>query len=117
MAGIWRPAGNDRRLVSVGPTQLVFLGDALVGFRDALDAVGQPVIVLDRQRTDDLVFAARGRVAESRLVIDVLPGEMLVLHAFSGRSGAAAISGPGSSATARRKAGRSPFVMMRIRWS
>src|ERR1017187_7687621 len=69
MAGIWRPAGNDRRLVSVGPAQLMFLGDALEGFRDALDAVGQPVIVLDRQRTDDLVFATRGRRRLPRIKI------------------------------------------------
>ena len=62
----------------------MFLGDTLEGFRDVLDAVGQPVVVLDRQRADDLLFAAGGVAAVGRFVIDVLPGHIFMIHAFLG---------------------------------
>jgi hypothetical protein len=74
MAGIGRAAADRRRLASIGSRQLVSLGDALEGFCDALDSVSQPVVVFDRQRPHDLVFATRGGVAESRFVLDVGAG-------------------------------------------
>jgi hypothetical protein len=52
----------------------MFFGDAFEVLGEALDPVRQSVVVLDRQRTYDLVLPARCRIAESRLVIDVRAG-------------------------------------------
>jgi hypothetical protein len=80
---LWHDLGirlRVRGLRSVAVGQLVFLGDVLKGFRQALDAIGQPVVVFDRQHADDYVLAARSRVAECRVAINVSADRELIRH-------------------------------------
>jgi hypothetical protein len=60
--------------------KLVFFGNSLERFRGALDAIGWPAAVFDRQPADDLVWTTRGVFSKLRLVVDALAGRILVRH-------------------------------------
>ena len=60
--------------------KLALVRSSLERLRSALDAVGETVFALDRQRFDDRVDAGRGGVLDRRSIIDVLADPVFVSH-------------------------------------